>query len=154
MKYNIRTINEHIKDNIKENINIIKNVINYWGGYDNIIDDKLISCYFCLENIILCPDRQSNIDTFGHIHIKNKVKNNSNDDNIYTCEGSVCQQCNVNLCYQCGQNCDNCGYLTCPKCITYQYYNQTIDGTIINKNIKSIDNQYIESKMKCICGLC
>ena len=78
------------------------------------------------------------INRMGHVHIdNNRTGHGNSNDNVYICNGTTCNGCKLNICYDCTHQCHYCNKCLCVKCIFYKYEekNQNLSDTDINNKI-------------------
>jgi hypothetical protein len=100
-----------MNNSINKSIDYVKDIMSHWCN--ETISKK--TCHICQGNIIKCNyySRFWN-DVSGHVHIED-------DDNIYQCTGTKCNDCNISICYMCCKQCQYCDRFLCPKCVKYIY---------------------------------
>lgn len=96
---------------INKGIDYVKDIIHHW--YGETINQK--KCFFCTGNIIKCNYRSRYWNNLsGHVHVEE-------ENNIYQCNGTNCNDCRLPICYRCCNKCKYCDRFLCPKCIKYVY---------------------------------
>jgi hypothetical protein len=121
----------------------VKEIFNYYTGISNNNKDNNLNsnqCNICLKNIKKCNYiSRFWFTSIGHVHIEN---DEDNKDNVYQCNGSICNSCKLPICYSCSKQCIDCNRFLCVKCVKYIYLETEKEMEIDNTSDISFDLDY------------